>query len=223
MSTISSVKSLTQVLKKLSWTQSAKPKKTWTNQLFRSETTLPISPTRPKHPGPINQNFGSSRRKIRPIFGKTSRPRCQLRRRPRKFCFAARLDRKSAFPVRPGKKVNEKSGRAKQYGVGCSSDYKFALTKLRWKTRNIWDKCSHQMCSHQMGPNWPSAKLPIYRVRQWRCDKISKSIFSGMENDFELKFDTLIDPSLVKTLTNFCGDNFNHLREKWFFPMPLKI
>ena len=79
------------------------------------------------------------------------------------------------------------------------------------------------MCSHQMGPNWPSAKLAIYRVRQWRCDKISKSIFSGMDNDFELKFDTLIDPSLVKTLTNFCGDNFNHLREKWFFPMPLKI
>ena len=44
-----------------------------------------------------------------------------------------------------------------------------------------------------------------------------------MDKDFELKFYTLVDPSLVKTLTNFCGDIFNQLGEKWFFPMPLKI
>ena len=76
-------------------------KKSNKNLLFRSETVLPISPKLPKHLDPTNRNFGPFRRSIRPTVGKTFRPRRRLRRPPRKFYSAARLDWKSAFPAKP--------------------------------------------------------------------------------------------------------------------------
>ena len=44
-----------------------------------------------------------------------------------------------------------------------------------------------------------------------------------MDEDEQLKFYTLIDPSLDKTLTNFHQDFFNRLGEKWFLQGQLKI